>query len=99
MPSEQATDDFAEVDPEIFDPRAIRYREVGSDPDQDLVQKEPLRPKGDQLARSKAGEQLQLGGRADAGGDVFGAEDRGQMPQLRRHLRRDAGIPWALIRL
>ncbi len=91
---EQAAGDLAKVDAEIADARAVGHGEIGGDPDQELMQGQPLRPKRNQLARRESGEALHLGDRGDAGKDILRPKNRRQVPQFLGHLRLDAGVPW-----
>ena len=57
------------------------------------MQGQPLRTEYHQFAQVESGQTVQFAGGGDAGKDVLGAKDRGQVPQLPRHLRFDAWIP------
>jgi hypothetical protein len=79
---DEETRDFSEVDPKVFDSRAIRNREVGGDSDQHFMQDQSLRSKGDQLGGGQTREELQLGGRGQTREDVLGSKDGAQRTQL-----------------
>ena len=50
---EDRVDRPAKIDAEVLDLRAVGDRKVGADPDEELVQREPLGPKGHELAASR----------------------------------------------
>ena len=50
----------AEIDAQILDSRPVRHGEVGGHSNQQFMQRQPLRPKYDELAQLKTGEAVQL---------------------------------------
>ncbi len=76
MTLEQTARHFTKVDPEIADAGTVRHREVGGDPYQQLVQRQPLRPERHEFAGREPGETLHLGSRSQSGEDILRTKDR-----------------------
>jgi hypothetical protein len=74
VPGQHAPRDLSEVDAEIPDARSVRHYEIGGDPYQELVQREPPRAKHHDLAPGQTGQAAQLLGGGEARRDVFRPE-------------------------
>ena len=83
----------AKVDSEVLDLLAVGDGEVGADPDQELVQREPLRPEGHELARLETRQVGKLFRGCNIGEDVLGAVDRREVADVAGDPRRDSGMP------
>ena len=98
VPGQDRAHDPPKIDAQVFDPRTVGNGEVGGDPYQDLVQREPLGPKCHELAAIESGEIAQLFGSGDVGEDVVRAVDGREVADLARYLRRDPGVPVIVLR-
>jgi hypothetical protein len=90
---------ISEVDAEVLDLRAVGHRKVGTHPDQQLVQCEPLRPERDELAHLETGEIVHLRDLAERSERVLRPEDRAQVAKLVWNLRAKTRIPWSELNL
>ncbi len=87
--------DLPEIDAEIGIFLAIRHRDVAGDLDQELVDRQALRPKSDQLGGLEAGDGAALLRLGEAGEHVLRPEHGGQRQESGRDLGADAGLPRA----
>src|SRR5262249_35831145 len=85
--------DLAKVDAEILDLRAVRHRNLGGDAYERLLQRQALRPEGDELRDRQPGEIAHLVGPLDARKHILGPEDRRERSQIARDPRFDPWIP------